>query len=210
MPFTQGGDHSGVGLGASGLWCGCSLVPGRCCLAAGRAGVRTVGSHAPWAQCSSAPKGTGDAAGQVHRRARGVREPLRPRWASLAGWKGGQVCGLPRYLPTSSRLRGEHGARAASDQARAGCRTAGSSGSWLAGPQSRCRPSDPGWHPSRLQSQGHGARSHSPSLAAASGRQAGSHVCLPVALPAARCCDPPACGQSPCPPDGQRGTLAAV
>lgn len=69
----------------------------------------------------------------------------------------------------------------------------GSSGSWLASPQSRCRPSDPGWHPSRPQSQGHGARSHLPGphwLRSLGDRPA--PVCLCVALPAAHCCQLPA------------------
>lgn len=47
-----------------------------------------MGHHCKWE-----PRGTGESAGQVHRRARGVREHPRPCWVSLAGWKGGQVSG---------------------------------------------------------------------------------------------------------------------
>lgn len=185
----------GAGLGASGLRCGCSLVPGRCRLDAGswagwssRRGLPRAVGPVQFHWCGWASEGTGDAAGQGHRRARGVREPPRPRWASLAGWKGGQVCGVPRCLPTSSRLRGEHGARASSDQAQSGCRTAGSSGSCSAGPQSRCRPSAlAGTLPAR--SPGVTGQGHTSQAFADCGLwgQAGSHVCLPVALPAAHC-----------------------
>lgn len=63
---------------------------------------------------------------------------------------------------------------------RSGCRTAGSSGSRLTAPQSRCSPSDPGWHPPHPKSQGRGARSQLPvpSLAAGLGE-----VCSPRVSP---------------------------
>ena len=161
--------------------------------------------------CRWASEGTDDAAGQGHRRARGVREPPRPLCASLAGWKARQVCRVPRGLPTSSRLRGEHGARASSDQARSGCRTAGSSGSCLAGPQFRCRPSALAGtlaaRSPRVTGQGHTSQ----AFAGCGLWETGRLPCVSPCRPARSSLLRPTCFWTvPMSPSGQRGTLAAA
>lgn len=93
---------AGAGLGHQdfGVEAAWHLAAAAWTQAAGRVGARAMGHRCRWA-----PKGMADAAGQAHRRARGVRERPRPRWASLAGWKGGQVC---RHGPQPEP--GSHGA----------------------------------------------------------------------------------------------------
>ena len=190
VPFTQGGDHSRGGFGGirTSVW----VQPGAWPLPPG---PRQLGGLelAPWAQCSSAGA-DGRLRGRVIPQAKGTTEPgvseslqglsVPPSQAGrvgrCAGSHGacrllpGSVVSMGRGPPLTRRGLGA-GPRAVLVPAWPAPSPGAAPPPWLA----PFPPAVPG-------SRGKGTPPR-PLLAAVSGIQAGSHVCLPVALPAARC-----------------------